>query len=135
MKRWLISIRALVYLALTTGFTVHMHYCMDELIGATLWHDHDGTHKCDNCGMERASGNDCCKDIHKVVKADDEHSPSSIADLIFFPVADINAPAKSWYLFQDTHPAVTKTTAKANAPPDRWPSSCPLYLTIQNLRI
>jgi hypothetical protein len=38
MKRLLVVILSLVYLAASSGFTLRQHYCMGELIGTAIDH-------------------------------------------------------------------------------------------------
>jgi hypothetical protein len=64
MKKILVSILAVFYLASSVGATVHLHYCMDKLINWSLLNS-DGD-KCGKCGMEKDGG--CCKDENKFVK-------------------------------------------------------------------
>ena len=64
MKKILVSIFAVFYLASSVGATVHLHYCMDKLINWSLLNG-DGD-KCHKCGMEKNGG--CCKDEQKFVK-------------------------------------------------------------------
>ena len=63
MKKILVSIFAVFYLASSVGATVHLHYCMDKFIDWSLL---KGGDKCDKCGMEKDGG--CCKDENKFVK-------------------------------------------------------------------
>lgn len=68
MKRFIIFVLAVLYLGLSTGATVHMHYCMGKLVGSSLWHN-EKSDLCSNCGMKKStSKNKCCKDEHKAVK-------------------------------------------------------------------
>jgi len=64
MKKILVSILAVFYLASSVGATVHLHYCMDKFIDWSLLKG-DGD-KCNKCGMEKDGG--CCKDENKLVK-------------------------------------------------------------------
>ena len=64
MKKLLVSILAVFYLASSVGAVVHLHYCMDKLINWSLLKT-DGD-KCVECGMKKDGG--CCKDEHKFVK-------------------------------------------------------------------
>jgi len=63
MKKILVSILAVFYLASSVGATVHLHYCMDKFIDWSLL---KGGDKCNKCGMEKDGG--CCKDENKFVK-------------------------------------------------------------------
>ena len=64
MKKILVSILAVFYLASSVGATVHLHYCMDKFINWSLLKG-DGD-KCNKCGMEKDGG--CCKNENKFVK-------------------------------------------------------------------
>ena len=63
MKKILVSIFAVFYLASSVGATVHLHYCMDKFINWSLL---KGGEKCNKCGMEKDGS--CCKDENKFVK-------------------------------------------------------------------
>ena len=63
MKKLLVSILAVFYLASSVGATVHLHYCMDKFINWSLL---KGGDKCNKCGMEKDGG--CCKDENRFVK-------------------------------------------------------------------
>ena len=78
MKKFLVTILALVYLATTTGATLHMHYCMGEIYSVDLAKK-DG---CTKCGME--AGDDCCTDELTVIKVKDNHQLIS-NDINFAP--------------------------------------------------
>lgn len=70
MKKVLITIFSLFYLAVSSGFTVHMHYCMGQLADWGLWHKESQT--CSKCGMEKSieKDNGCCTDEYKFLKND-----------------------------------------------------------------
>ena len=55
----------LIYSGSTFGVTVHLHYCMNELIGWTLWY-HGDKENAVSAGWLEKSG--CCKDEHKSFK-------------------------------------------------------------------
>ena len=63
MKKILVSILAVFYLASSVSATVHLHYCMGKFISWSLL---KGGDKCNKCGMEKDGG--CCKDENKFVK-------------------------------------------------------------------
>lgn len=66
----------LVYGSASMGATVHLHYCMDQFAGWSLWHaDND---QCGKCGMDEKK-NDCCKDEHQSVKLKTEHEKTTAA--------------------------------------------------------
>jgi len=63
MKRLLITVLAFFYLGVSSGATVHFHYCMGELIewGLSDKPSENGA-DCSNCGMKKGLSDDCCKD-------------------------------------------------------------------------
>ena len=85
MKKILVSILAVFYLASSVGATVHLHYCMDKLINWSLSNGEGD--KCDNCGMEKDG--DCCKDEQKFVKnsVDQKATESSLEVIKLLPAA------------------------------------------------
>jgi hypothetical protein len=71
MKKFLVSILAVLYITTSSGAVVHLHYCMDKFIGWGLWQNsHPGTNDtCNNCGMKKSSQHKkCCKDEQKLLK-------------------------------------------------------------------
>jgi len=60
---------AMLYVTLTSGVMVNIHYCMGRL--SSVDYGHESTRGCDKCGMEQKKG--CCHTEHKLIKADQEH--------------------------------------------------------------
>jgi hypothetical protein len=84
VKRGLIFLLAIIYITLTSGIVVNVHYCMGRVEGVT--YGAEAEHRCDKCGMEQREG--CCDTEHKLVKADSDHifaksieAPSTFAAL------------------------------------------------------
>ncbi|MBO9572178.1 MAG: hypothetical protein J7497_08220 [Chitinophagaceae bacterium] len=69
MKKAVILLLAMVYLAITSGVMVNIHYCMGEVAAVNYGHEKD--HACEKCGMEQKDG--CCHTEHKLIKSNDEH--------------------------------------------------------------
>lgn len=79
----------LIYGTATMGATIHLHYCMNEYVGWSLW-DAEKDKACGKCGMtEKKEG--CCKDEHRQVKLKTEHQKSATAQYI--PFLDVPALA------------------------------------------
>ena len=79
MKKFIVSILAFLYLGLSTGATVHMHFCMGKFIGSSLWHN-EKSDLCSKCGMTKTnSKNKCCKDEHKVIKVEQDQKSADAA--------------------------------------------------------
>ena len=104
----------LIYGCATMGATIHLHYCMNDFVGWSLWHDKDN--ECGKCGMkedEKKKG--CCKDEHKQVKLKTEHQKSATAQYIqFLDVPALIAPVVD---FSFKVSAVSLTFPVSNAPP------------------
>jgi hypothetical protein len=106
----------LIYGAATMGATVHMHYCMNKLVGWSLHHDKEDT--CGRCGMEEKDKDGCCKDEQKHVKLKVDHQKSNISHLVTFmaspalvsPVVDVDINA--------TVTTLSATYPASHAPPD-----------------
>ncbi|MBA3674196.1 MAG: hypothetical protein H0W75_04435 [Chitinophagaceae bacterium] len=85
MKKFLVTILAIVYLGVSSGVAMTIHYCMGKVSSVELLTHND---KCSKCGMKSGSG--CCKDEFKIVKLTDSHK-LIINDInISAPVAIIN---------------------------------------------
>ena len=133
MKRFVVSILAVLYLATASGATVHLHYCMGMLVGASLRTDED--HLCSRCGMKKKSNNGCCKDVHKVIKTDQEHMQAAkvLFDQPTHTVAEI-PPVPFYYYSVPQHVGNAISSVYSHAPPFLW-RSCPIYLQVRNIRI
>ena len=68
MRKFFISILALVYITSSIGATIHLHYCMGELANWDIGQNISKT--CAKCGMEKTDNenNGCCKDEKKFIK-------------------------------------------------------------------
>lgn len=115
MKKFVVFILAFVYLSLSVGATVHLHFCMDKLVSSGLWHDKDD--KCGKCGMEKSQEKDngCCKDEHKQVKLETEHKGAvtySLSELISFAL-----PTPVFEVPVINLPTVTEQNPLSHAPP------------------
>lgn len=72
MKKFLVAILAVLYMGVSTGATLHLHYCMGKLVGWDLGHKESDA--CGKCGMKKelSQDNGCCKDEHKQIKLDND---------------------------------------------------------------
>jgi len=64
------------------GATIHLHYCMNEFVGWSLWHVAKDK-ECGKCGMKEKKGG-CCNDEQKQVKLKSEHQKSAASQYIQF---------------------------------------------------
>jgi len=79
MKKLLFTFLAVLYLGTSSGFAMHFHYCMDELIGTSLLKA--DIKECDNCGMEVTpqEDNGCCKEEYKQLTVDKNQNVEEFA--------------------------------------------------------
>lgn len=126
MKKFLATILAFLYLATTTGATVHMHYCMDKLVELNLWHSEKD--QCSNCGMENSQqDNGCCKDEHKQVKLENDHYKAGTA----FQAMQLTALALPVY-FNEITPVTFSSVTEENPRSHAPPRSCDIAIYKRN---
>ena len=132
MKKFIVSLLALVYLAATAGATVTMHFCMGDLTGWSL--SQSTADHCTVCGMKKTatSKNGCCKDEHTKVKLQQEQAASAFNFLCSPATAMVASPV---YLPELTEHllSVSEEYPLANAPPRS--SYLPVYLSNRNFRL
>ncbi len=68
MKKFIVTILAVFYLGISSGASMHFHYCMGQLIESGLVSQE--SKKCNECGMQSSNTKDCCKHESKQVKVD-----------------------------------------------------------------
>lgn len=113
MKKFLVTILALVYISTSTGAVLHMHYCMGKMVDWGLIHN--DSKECSKCGMGEEN-NGCCKDEHKFVKNDtDQKTLKAGFQLIqllavALPVCYIEIPSNDF-------PAIIEENPISHAPP------------------
>jgi len=74
MKKIYIGILAIVYMAVSSGIAVELHYCMGTKAGMDFYGSEN--EKCGKCGMtEEKAG--CCHDEFKFYKINDSHKTAS----------------------------------------------------------
>jgi len=85
MKKTFSIVVAFLYLAITSGLVLQIHYCMGKEIGSSVSLADTGTHACSKCGMENAR-NKCCHDEVKFLKLQDVHQQVSAGFIVSAPV-------------------------------------------------
>jgi hypothetical protein len=91
MKRFSAILFAVLYITLTSGFAVNVHYCMGKLASVDLQEapaDH-----CGKCGKP-SKGMDCCKDEFKFCKVTESHQAAKALQAGFSPVTDMQLPVR-----------------------------------------
>jgi hypothetical protein len=104
----------LIYGTASMGATIHLHYCMNEFVGSSLWHG-EKDNKCGKCGMKEKKGG-CCKDEHKQLKLKTEHQKSAIAP--YFQLLDAPALVTPIAAFNFKGTVAPLTFTLSHAPPN-----------------
>ena len=120
MKKVYIGILALVYMAVSSGIALELHYCMGDMAGMEFYGS--ANEKCGKCGMtEKKTG--CCHNEFKFYKISDSHKTVS-NDIDFTAISF--AVVNDYSLFSWQIPVNTALTAVNNhSPPDyAEPSAC-----------
>ena len=130
MKRFLVTILALVYLTVSSGATVNLHYCMGKLMSWDLSHKSEG--KCGSCGMEKAGHKGCCHDEHKQLKVEKDQKASESA--FKFLITSSDAVVVSFTDLPIVYPSsIVLDNPTANAPPRL--GAVPIFVLNCNFRI
>ncbi len=73
VKKGLLSILMIIYMTVSSGFAMEIHYCMGKFTGTEVFPSIDS--KCGRCGMTGTKGG-CCKDEQQFYKLTIEHKVS-----------------------------------------------------------
>lgn len=119
MKKIYIGILALVYMAVSSGIALEMHYCMGKMAGMELYGSSGDT--CGKCGMtEKDTG--CCHDEFQFYKLSDSHktvsnnidfAASSKLLLSYNRVPDWQLPVSAARVAETNHPPPGYTAPSA----------------------
>ena len=110
MKRLFTGIIALMYLAISSGFVLNVHYCMGKVSGVDV--DNFSKAIC-SCSKQEKPGA-CCTSKFKLVKLEDVHKAP-----VWFSNLQVPAllPLPNSFLSVPFIPSVPLNAADAHAPP------------------
>ncbi len=74
MKKPVIAIIAILYMTVSSGIAMEIHYCMGKKAGVEFYGS--SADKCGKCGMKDTKTG-CCHDEHKFYKLSDSHKTVS----------------------------------------------------------
>jgi hypothetical protein len=120
MKKFLVGILTMVYMVVSCGIAMEIHYCMGKRAGMDFYGTEEK--KCGKCGMKEKKGG-CCNDKHQFVKLEDSHK--NVYNDISFTASEIAVaavyPVYNWQLPAD----ITVAFVNNHSPPDyTGPSVC-----------
>lgn len=113
MKKFLVTILALVYISTSTGAVLHMHYCMGKMVDWGF--GHNDSKKCSKCGMVEKS-NGCCKDEHKFLKNDTDQKTTGVGFQLIQLLA-VSLPVAFIEISTTGFPSLTEENPISHAPP------------------
>lgn len=105
---------AFLYLAISSGLILEIHYCMGKVAATQISLSHNDEDACGKCGMD-TEDNHCCKDEIKLVKLQDAHKQVNFDYQLLVPVAIL--PETTYPLAWFTQPADHYNTYSNHSPP------------------
>ena len=120
MKKIFLGILTMMYMTVSSGIAMEVHYCMGKKAGVDFYGS--ANDKCGRCGMkEKKTG--CCHDEHKFYKLSDSHK--NVSNDISFTAGEI-AVVTAYPLYNWQLPAQGEPVAVNNhsPPDDTRPSAC-----------
>lgn len=132
MRKALLTILAIFYLGVSSGASVHFHYCMGKLVSWGL--EKQSRKVCDFCGMPKAESKkkSCCKDVEQQAKV--EKSQKASQTIYKFDQLSTAIILPELFVYnQQPMPVKITREALSNAPPDGQP--IPVYLKNCTYRI
>jgi hypothetical protein len=116
----------MIYGSATMGTTVHLHYCMNKIVGWSLVDKQD--HQCHTCGMEKKGG--CCKDSKAQIKLAADQQKADPAKNVNFNCQLVSSqPIASDYFLANTV-ALAIIPLQQNSPPLLPISEAPEFLCV-----
>lgn len=121
MKKTVILLLAVLYITLTSGVMVNIHYCMGRIAAVNYGHEEDKN--CGKCGMDQKEG--CCQTEHKLLKAGGDHL--NVQKLTaFFPIpSDVPPEFPDFITF--TYHSRDHHYSQYHSPPDARGNNLGLY--------
>lgn len=90
MKKLVLTILTLFYLGVSSGATVHFHYCMGQLIEWGL--SETSSDLCGSCGLQESETGKCCKDQSQQFKVEKSQKAALSAYEFNLPQFDLPLP-------------------------------------------
>jgi hypothetical protein len=120
MKKIITFIMAILYMGISSGMAMEIHYCMGKKAGVDFYGT--GNDKCGKCGMKENKSS-CCGDVHQFVKLNDAHQ--AVTNQLVFGLPDL-AISHSFisYLPVFPNPSVTNADYILSPPDDTRPAAC-----------
>jgi hypothetical protein len=120
MKKIVVGILTIVYMVVSSGIAINIHYCMGKKTSVDFFGANNN--KCGKCGMTEKKGG-CCNNEHKFVKLQDSHK--NVYNTIDFATEQkIIVTAYTLYNWQMPN-NINVAVVNNNAPPPGYgPGAC-----------
>lgn len=107
MKKFLLTILALIYLFSSVGTNVYRHYCMDKLVAWGVGQEKQVLDACPYCGMPKTGhtghcnyqAKGCCHDEHQQVKNEKDQNLARGSIKLVKPSSPIISYAQAFFSF------------------------------------
>lgn len=120
MQKFLVIFFSMLYLTVTSGITMNLHYCGGKLKTVSFFSNNEKG--C--CGSKKKSKG-CCKDKTKLIKVEENHKASKVTQASN-PTVHLVAVLSSNLLFNLSDKNEVHITSNYHAPPVLYDN--PLYL-------
>lgn len=132
MKRFIAIFLTFLYIGVSSGSSLYLHYCMGEFKGMSLSQDHKD--HCDNCGMlkSKAAKKGCCEEKQHEIKIEKDQRTSSY-HFQFSPLYPVCLRPDYTDLIALHVLSIAETFPVSQAPP--YLKSQPVYLLNRTFRI
>jgi hypothetical protein len=126
MKKLFLAILTFIYMGVSSGIAMDVHYCMGKVLKVDLYAKDNG--KCDKCKINEKKS--CCGEKHKFYKLSNAHQNVN-NNLSFSPV--LTAIVIPYHLYSMQYVAAISCKAVANNSPPIYagPSACILNCTFR----
>lgn len=120
MKKIITFVLAILYMGISSGIAMEIHYCMGKRVGVDFYGT--GKDKCGKCGMKEDKAG-CCGDVHQFVKLNDAHQ--SVDNQLVVGLPEL-AVSNSFICYRIQFPNVSAAKADYifSPPDDTRPAAC-----------
>jgi hypothetical protein len=120
VKKFFLAISTVIYMTLSCGIAMEIHYCMGSKAGVDFYASEKD--KCGKCGMTEKTG--CCHDEYKFYKLQDSYK--NVTNDISFSTPGIDVVTTYPLFIWQIASADVIPTVHNNSPPPEYtgPSAC-----------
>ncbi|MEJ7694905.1 hypothetical protein [Daejeonella sp.] len=130
MKKLVLTILTIFYLGVSSGATVHFHYCMGQLIEWGL--SDTNPDQCSSCGRPESETEKCCKDQSQQFKV--EKSQKAAPSAYEFNLPELDLSLTSFIETQHMFSSSLREENYLSIQPPRT-QSIPAFIRNRNFRI